>query len=250
MPPLPVILQLVVCALALANAGVGFLQSAQLTRGSAGTVPLGSVYAVAGWIPALLVVSGLVAAATRLKGVSVPTLWAVSAATAVMGGVGALFYLVAREGADAGLGYALSAANTVDSRASAGLVLAVLFGLLQMAAALGCLLLTQSPHSAGRTAGAASRGSDADARRGPNAAAPPAPGYPAYAYGPRPGGPARVGPASPVGRVARSGRPAVRGVSSRPAVPVSPGRAGRRGVRAAAGRPGSSRGATTGTGIT
>lgn len=167
-PPLPVLAVLVVCALALLNAIFGFLSSASLTSSRNVTTPLGSVYAVAGWIPALFVLSGLAAAATRLKGVSVPTLWAASAAAAVTGGVGALFYLVAREGVDAGLGYVLrSSDSSVGSSASAGLVLIVLFGLLQLVAALGGLLLTQSPQLATRRPRSAKPGPDAAHRYGP-----------------------------------------------------------------------------------
>ncbi len=170
LPSLPVLAVLTVCVLALLNAIFGFLRSGVLERtGGGDPVPLGSVYAVAGWIPALLVVSGLAAAATRLKNVSGPTLWAVSAATAVTGGVGALFYLAAREGTDAGLGFALdSGANgALEAGASAGLVLIVLFGLLQLVAALAGLLLTQSPQLARRAPG----GPDAAHRYGPGTGA-------------------------------------------------------------------------------
>jgi hypothetical protein len=183
-PSLPVIAVIAVCALALVNAVFGFLRSSELTGGTDDAVPLGSVYAVAGWIPALLVVSGLTAAATRLKGVSVATLWAVSAATAVMGGVGALFYLVAREGADAGLGFVLAggedaSGDTTSSSASAGLILILIFGLLQMVAALGGLILTQSPQLTRRAAPAAADGRhDVAHRYGPGGGAPQAqPGY-------------------------------------------------------------------------
>ncbi len=199
LPPLPVIVLMVVCVLALLNAIAGFLRSAELTRTTAATVPLGSMYAVAGWIPALLVVSGLAAAATRLKGVSAATLWAVSASTAVMGGVGALFYLVSREGADAGLGFALVNNGVTGSTVSVGLALTVLFGLLQLIAAVGGLLLTQSPQLDRRAQRAAGGTSDTAHRYGPGSGGfgspygPPPGQSPAQGYGQTPYGPPQGG---------------------------------------------------------
>lgn len=215
-PPLPDLAVIVVGALAVLNAVAGFLRSSQLIRSGGSAVPMGSVYAVAGWIPALLVVSGLLAVATRLKGVSIPTLWAASAATAVMGGAGALFYVVAREGSDAGVGFLLAAGGNgaVGSRASVGLILIVLFGLLQLAAAVSGLLLTQSPKLAERASRVPAGGPDVAHRYGPGAAGPgaagpnqpPAQGFPGYggqqaaaappAWGPA-GAPSTYGPTQP-----------------------------------------------------
>ncbi len=170
LPALPVVAGLAVCALALLNAAVGFIESSTLTANGNTVTPMGPVYAVAGWVPALLILSGLTAAATRLKGVSVPTLWAVSAAAAVTGGVGALFFLVARQGVDSGLGFVLRTnAASVESHVSAGLVLTVLFGLLQMAVALLGLMLTQSPRLAGLTGSATRSGPGAPPQEGPAA---------------------------------------------------------------------------------
>ncbi|MEO5834829.1 MAG: hypothetical protein ABIR83_15850 [Nakamurella sp.] len=226
---------LVVCALALLNAAFGFLGSATLTATGNAPTPLGSVYAVAGWIPALLILSGLAAAATRLDDVSVPTLWATSAAAAVTGGVGALFYLVAQGGTDAGLGFVLrSNESSVGSSVSAGLVLIVLFGLLQLVAALGGLLLTQSPRLAHRTPRPAKAGPDAAHRYSPGPGAPgqgqPGPQggqwapqnefrYPAFqgygnpAYGPPSGHPGVQNPAPGDGMYTRPGGPPSPGIA-------------------------------------
>jgi hypothetical protein len=178
-------------ALAVALLGVlsivwGFLPSSELrsTTGTGTPLPLGSVFAVVGWVPALLLLSGLTAAATLLPGVSKATGWAVSAAAAISGGLGALFYFFARPGTDAGIGFTVgdtaNARATVEDNASIGLILLLIFGLLQLLVAVtgaAIVLLGRS-----RTA-----------PRGPRAARPrpgpgPGPG-PQYGYGPPPGSP-------------------------------------------------------------
>ncbi len=134
---LGLILTLTVVVLGVLSIVWGFLPSSklELVGGGGAPTPLGSVFAVVGWSPALLLLSALTAAATVLPGVSKSTAWVVSAAAAAAGGLGALFYFFARPGIDAGLGFVLQGRNQLTDRTSIGLILLLVFGLIQLIAA-------------------------------------------------------------------------------------------------------------------
>ncbi len=151
-PPLGAILALLVGALGLLSVVWGFLPSSTLTRGADEVLPLGSVFAVVGWAPALLLLSGLLAAATLLPGVDKKTIWLISAAGAVVGGLGGLFFLWARPGRSAGLAFfATNGSAGFGESLSAGLILLVIFGLIQLAAAVLGFVRTSGTRPPART---------------------------------------------------------------------------------------------------
>ncbi len=174
-------LSLVVGGLGVLALIIGFLPSSSLRSARGFTRPLGSVFHVIGWSPALLFCSGLLALAALLPSVSKPTMWAVSAAAGAAGGVGALSYLFAKAGTDAGLGLAVDPEGTVGyvDSASIGLILLVVVGVVQVATVAIAAVATGLIPSAGM-----SRPGTRQPRPAPGqpAAGPTGPGFPGAGF--------------------------------------------------------------------
>jgi Family of unknown function (DUF5336) len=160
---------------AILNVIFGFLTAFTITGQR--EVDYGTVYTMAGWAPVLSLVVGLLAVATLLRPSDKGLLWLVSAAVAVSMGFGVLFTLVAGAGVEELVG-------NVTSSAAAGLILVLIFGLLQALVTIAAVFITGRPGGVGAVGGRPQGQPPGGSVPQPEPQAYPPPGY-----GPPPGYP-------------------------------------------------------------